>query len=148
MALPIKEFLLNGAVDGAMAKARVLRDNVATAKARVDSGPAPADDVINLMRAIKVSRDLLAQYAAAPGLDAVAREQYNDPALNFSAELTAVVNACDTCLTWVADNFPKDASGWLLKDKIVNGALAPRVFTQAQLSTFSTTLGTLLAAFS
>jgi hypothetical protein len=148
VSLPIKQFLLGSAVDKAMERCRILRDTVSVFKSQIDSGSKGSDEVLNLMRGIKIARDQLSAYAAAPGIDVQAREQYNDPALNFSTELTAIVTACDNCLSWVSANFPKDANGWLLKDKIVDGAIDNRVFTQAQLVTFSTTLGTLLATFS
>jgi hypothetical protein len=144
----MKQFLVGEAIETGMAKARILRSSIIVAKAQVDSAPTSADRILDWMRGIKAARDVIAQCAAVPGIDPVAKEEYNDPALVLSVELNSIVTACDSCLAWIAANFPQDGSGFLLKDKIVNGALEPRVFSVAALSGFSATLGTLLAAFS
>jgi hypothetical protein len=147
MALPIKDYLAGTAVDQAMRTARILRDNVIGWKARVDAGTT-ADIVLNSMNGIKQARDQLAQIAATPGLAAYAKTEFNDNALNFVAELNAIVAACDACVSWVATNFPRDANGYLLREKIVNGQLEQRALTGAGLSAYSTQLATLLNAFS
>ncbi len=149
MALPVREYVLDTGLQAALGKAKAIRSVVQTAKTAIDAGPSTsADQIMNLMNGIKTSRDIFTQVAALPGLLAYARNEYADATLDMPAELTAVATACDNCLSWIATNFPKDANGWLLKDKIVNGVIEPRTFTPAALSGFSTQLGSLLAAFS
>ena len=147
MALPIRDFISSQAVELGMQKARVLRDNVTVWKQRVDAGTT-GDIIINAALGIKQMRDVLASVATVQGLDAAAKEEYDDPNLDFVAEINAVVTACDNCLSWVATNYPKDGSGYLLDRKIVNGAIENRAFTGAGLSGLSTQLAALLAAFS
>lgn len=148
MTLPIRDHILSTAVEGAMQKARVLRDNVQTWKTRVDSAPTEAVHIINAMQGIKAARDVLAAYVAVPGIDAYAKAQYDDANLALSTELTAIVTACDNCLSWVASNYPKDGSGYLLDRKVVGGQIEWRTFSVATLAGFSAQLGLLLAAFS
>ena len=147
MALPIRTYVASQAVQLAMEKARTLRGNVQTWKARIDTGTT-GDIIINAALGIKQQRDFLASLASVSGLNDAAKEEYDDPNLDFAAEIAAVVTACDNCLAWINANYPKDASGYLLDTKIVNGALEKRAFTGAALSGLSTQLATLLAAFS
>jgi hypothetical protein len=148
MALPIREFVASQAVEGAVQKARVLRDNVQAWKTKIDTSPTTADLVINAMQGIKSMRDVLASYAAIGGLNEAAKLEYNDPTLVMTTELNAIVAACDACLSWVNANFPKDGSGYLLDRKIVGGVIEWRTFSVATLSGLSTQFGLLLAAFS
>lgn len=149
MALPIKEYVLDTGLKSALDKAKALRSNVASLKADIDGGQTiSADRIINMMRGIKVARDLFNSVRVLSGLTAYARTEYDDPTLDIAAELVAAVTACNTCLSWVATNFPKDANGYLLIHKIVDSEIEVRTFTPASLSGFSTQLGTLLAVFS
>ena len=56
--------------------------------------------------------------------------------------------ACDGCLSWIVANYPKDASGYLLDRKIVNGAIEHRTFSVSAMSGLSQQFALLLAAFS
>jgi hypothetical protein len=147
MSLPIRDFVASQAVLSGMTKARQLRDNVQRWKALADAGTT-ADIIINCALGVKQLRDLLQEISLVPGLDAAARSEYNDPTLNFSAELSAIVSACDSCLSWINTNFPKDANGYLLERKLVAGAIVHRSFSSATLAGLSTQLQTLLDSFS
>lgn len=148
MALPIRDYVASQAVETALQKARILRDNVTRWKAQVGSSATSGDIVINAAQGIKQTRDQLAALAAVSGLDAAAKTQYNDSSLTLTAELAAVVAACDGCLSWIVANYPKDASGYLLDRKIVNGAIEHRTFSVSAMSGLSQQFALLLAAFS
>lgn len=147
MTLPIKEFVATQAVQQCVAKARILRDNTASWRASLSAGTT-ADLVLNAAVGIKQMRDMLAAYAATPGFNAAAREEYDDPNLTLTTEVAAVVTACDNCLTWVATNYPKDGAGYLLDRKLVGGAIESRSFTGAQMAGLVAQLDALLASFS
>lgn len=147
MALPIRNFVASQAVEQGMAKARVLRDNVQKWKTLADAG-CTGDIIINSMQGIKAIRDILSSLVNVAGLNAAAQEEYDDPTLDFAAELNAVIAACDNCLSWVNSNYPKDVNGYLLDRKIVGGQVEFRAFSAAALSGLSAELATLLATFS
>lgn len=146
MALKLNTYLLDAAVKNTQSKAKTVKDAATTIKARIDSGPIPSDEVVNIMRHLKTAYDAFAEAKAVPGLNAYAKTEFNDQALDYVAEVEAVMAACLDCYQWVDSNFPKNA-GYLLKDKIVAGVVENRVFTQAQTAGLSTALGTLIAAF-
>lgn len=148
MALKLNTYLLDVAVKNIQSKGRTVKDAAVMIKAKIDAGPIPSDEVVNIMRHLKMAHDAFAEAKAAPGLNAYAITEFNDPLLDYVAETEAVMAACVTCFNWVNTNFPKDANGYLLKDKIVNGVIENRIFTQAQTAGLSTALGTLIAAFS
>ena len=147
MALKLQTYVLDTALKTIQEKAKVVRDQAALIKGQIDAGPVQSDIVVNLMRNLKVAYDVINTAKATPGLNVYARNEFNDPALDYVAEVDAALAAMLTCYSWVNTNFPKDASGYLLKDKIVNGAIENRVFAQSATAGLSTALGTLIAAF-
>ena len=147
MALKLQTYVLDTALKTIQEKAKVVRDQAALIKGQIDAGPVQSDIVANLMRNLKVAYDVINTAKATPGLNVYARNEFNDQALDYVAEVDAALAAMLTCYSWVNTNFPKDASGYLLKDKIVNGAIENRVFAQSATAGLSTALGTLIAAF-
>ena len=147
MALNITTTPVAQAFETLLQKATTLKGNVQTVRTTLATTNTPADTVINIMRHIQVARDVIASAKAAAGLNAYAQEQFNDPAVDVVAEADAVIAACNGVLTWTATNFPKDASGYLLKDKIANGTIENRVFTPAAMAGLVTQLDPLLATF-
>jgi hypothetical protein len=147
MALKLQTYVLDTALKTIQEKAKTVRDQAVLIKSQIDAGPVQSDIVVNLMRNLKVAYDVIDAAKAAPGLNVYARNEFNDQTLDYVAEVDAALAAMLTCYSWVNTNFPKDANGYLLKDKIVNGAIDNRVFAQAQTAGLSTALGTLIAAF-
>ena len=147
MALKLQTYVLDTALDTIQSKAKLVRDTASNIKAQVDAGPIQSDIVVGLMRNMKIQYDIISAAKATPGLNAYARTEFNDPTLDYVAEVDAALAAMATTYNWVNTNFPKDASGYLLKDKIVNGAIENRVFSQAATAGLSTALATLIATF-
>lgn len=147
MALKLQTYVLDTALSTIQQKAKLVRDAAVNVKAQVDAGPVPSDVVVGIMRNLKIQYDIINAAKVVPGLNAYARNEFDDQALDYVAEVNAALAAMATCYNWVNTNFPKDASGYLLKDKIVNGEIVNREFTQAQTAGLSTALGTLIAAF-
>ena len=147
MALKLQTYVLDTALKTIQEKAKLVRDAAISVKAQCDTGPVQSDIVVGIMRNLKVQYDIINAAKATPGLNVYARNEFNDPALDYVAEVDAALAAMATCFAWVNTNFPKDANGYLLKDKIVNGAIENRVFAQATTAGLSTALGTLIAAF-
>ena len=147
MALNLNTYLLDKAVETIQSKAKGVRDTAATIKAQIDAGPVSSDTIINLMRHMRVAYDVMNAAKATPGLNAYAQTEFNSPTLDYVAEVNSALAAMVDTYNWVDNNFPKDVNGYLLKDKIVNGATENRQFTQAQTATLSTQLATLIASF-
>lgn len=147
MALKLQTYVLDSALETIQQKAKTVRDTAVTIKTQIDAGPVPSDVVINLMRHMRIAHDVMSAAKAMPGLNEYAKNEFNDPLLDYVAEVNTALSAMLACYTWVNTNFPKDASGYLLKDKIVNGVIENRIFTQAQTAGLSTALATLIAAF-
>lgn len=147
MALNLDAYLLDTALKNIQAKASSVRGQAEGLKAKIDSGPVAADEILNMMRQFRIAYDLLQTAKSVPGLNAYAQTEFNDPVLDYVAAVTAVQNAMVDCYNWVNTNFPKDVEGYLLKDKIVDGLIENRQFTQADTVGLSTQLATLIAAF-
>ena len=147
MALKLQTYVLATALENIQAKAKHTRDLAVSIKAQAEAGNISADTILNLLRGMKVAYDVMESAKVTPGLNDYAKTEFNDPLLDYVAEVTAAQAAMVTCFNWITTNLPKDASGYLLKDKIVNGVIEVRTFTPAQTAGLSTVLGTLIAAF-
>lgn len=146
MALNSNAIKAQQAFETIMGKASVLRGNLQSQRVTLSANGASADVVLNAMRGVKVTRDLMAANVTAPGLQAYARFIYDDPAKDFIAAVNSATTACDALLSWVVANFPKDAEGYLLKDKITNGEIVARTFTAAAMAGLVAQIDTLIAA--
>lgn len=128
------------------------RDAAARAKASATSvrdvsaaGLIFAQAIVNLMSTLASVRDDLARAAAVTGIAAYAQMQVNDPALNVAAEFTAMTNAIDAVRTWIATNFPKDGSGFLLYHSFdAQGRVTSRTLSPAQTAGLRTQLDVLI----
>jgi len=127
-------------------KGRTLKSGLQAQRAIFAANGASGDVIINAMRGVKATRDIFTAEKTTAGLNAYAKLMYDDQALDFVAQVDAVITACNGLLTWVATNFPKDANGYLLKDKIVNGEIEARTFTAAALTTLVVEVDALIAA--
>lgn len=78
---------------------------------------------------------LMAGWAATPGLANYARDQVDDPTYDVVAEFNAMKSAIDSARDTLIGMFPKDASDWILYQKInPDGSLMTRTFNSAQLA--------------
>ena len=146
MALNSSNIKAQQAFETIMGKASTLRSGLQAQRTILSANGSSADVVLNVARGVKVSRDLMSSAVTTPGLQAYARLLYDDPAKEFVADVNAAIAACTTLMTWVATNFPKDANGYLLKDKIVNGEIESRTFTAAAMAGLVAEIDTLIAA--
>jgi hypothetical protein len=129
-----------------MKKASSQRSSLIVQRGVLSQDGSSADIVFNAMRGVKVTRDILSANVGTAGLQAYVRVLYDNPAKDFVGEVNAAITACNVLLTWVATNFPKDANGYLLKDKIENGEIVSRTFTAAAMAGLVTEIDALIAA--
>jgi len=146
MALNSSQIKAQQAFETIMDKASVLRSGLQAQRAILAANGSSADVVLNVMRGVKATSALMSANVTTPGLQAYARLLYDDPAKEFVADVNSAIAACGTLLTWVGNNFPKDANGYLLKDQIADGAIVTRTFTAAGMAGLVTQIDTLIAA--
>jgi DNA-binding CsgD family transcriptional regulator len=115
MALKLQTYVLDTALKTIQEKAKLVRDAAVNVKAQVDAGPVQSDIVVGIMRNLKVQYDIINAAKATPGLNDYAKVEFDDPTLDYVAEVDAALAAMATCFAWVNTNFPKDANGYLLK---------------------------------
>lgn len=144
MAINLASLMLEDALTSIVGKLRIVKSQTQTTIARIDAG-ATADEVINIMRGLQTSSDIITTAKAAPGLGQYAKDQFGDAALDIVADVNATLAAMAAAVAWIAANFPQDVNGYILKDKIVNGALENRSFTPAQMAGLKTQLNAILA---
>lgn len=144
MAINLTSLLLGQAFTDIIGKLKFVKASTQTAISQIDTG-ATADQIISMMRGLKTSLDIINAAKSAPGLAQYAKDQYWDAAFDIAAEINASVSAMNTAVLWIETNMPKDANGYLLKDRIVNGNIENRVFTPAQLAGLKTQLNAILS---
>ena len=78
--------------------------------------------------------------SAVPGLEAYARDQINDQALNLTAEFIAMRNAALALRDWIFNNIPTDSGSGaaLLRTVGADGEMIELTFTTGQTAGFRT----------
>lgn len=90
--------------------------------------------------------DRFNEWAATPGIAVYAQAQENDVNYNVVAEFNAMLSAFISVRDWLIGAFPKDGNGFLSYQVLnVSGQVSNRVFTQADLATAVTLIGTAIA---
>jgi len=109
------------------------------------NGPVDGARIINYLRDLTVAKTKLAERANTPGLIPYAQAQYNSPTLDIVVEYNTMITAINGTITWLVNNFPKDATGYLLYEQLnADGTISYRSFTTAQLASLRTQLTSLV----
>ncbi len=103
-----------------------------------------ANSIIGIRRKFISAKDEFNRFAAVPGIADYARNQHNDPSYDVIAEYTLMKTAIDGVITWIADNFPADDDGYILKDQLTPTGTDVRAFTSAATAGFRTELQSLV----
>lgn len=121
------------------------KDRANSAVAVMTAGPVDTIFVFSLLDALNGLMANLNAVKNTAGLDAYATAQVPSYAGTMSSDITATVNAAQSCIDWVVANFPTSA-GFLLGEQLnANGSRIQRSFTTAQTAGFRTALNSLLA---
>ena len=110
------------------------------------SGATSAEvlSVADNLNALKAGLEAAKQ---TPGIAAYAASQEDDGTYDVATEFNAMLSAVDAVVANIVITLPKDASDWLLINKInADGSLTPRSFTGAQLGSLRTNLDSLAAS--
>lgn len=104
----------------------ILRDTSA-------AGSIEASRIVSYSVNLANMREQLARFTAVPGLVAYVRTQVNDPTIDVVAEYNTMLIQLNATRTWIVNNFPKDANGYILYHQLdSNGKLVQRLLTPAQ----------------
>lgn len=126
--------------------AGAIKQRTAALAASSLDGPVDGAAIINYLRDLVAAKARLAERVNTPGLPGYAKGQYNNVLMDIATEYTAMTKEINATIAWLQNNFPKDASGYLLYEQIgADGAVRYRSFTPAQLATFRAQLTALSA---
>jgi hypothetical protein len=134
------------ALAGARRTATTMKSFAQNVRDFMFAGTVSANQVQAVMLEFKTAIETWDAAKAVPGIAAYALAQYDDTTLDIAAEFTAMLSAARTVRDWVIANFPKDASGYILKDIYeADGAITVRQFTSAQTAGLRTALDSFIA---
>ncbi len=125
-----------------------LRGLAGSLDARLAAGPVSATVLLDdLLAELRSSRTTLIASRNTSGILTYAQAQFDDPTIDLSTEFAALLAALGAVITWIVDNFPKDAGGYLERYQIApDGVVTDRVFSSAQTAGLRTQLQALYAA--
>lgn len=113
---------------------------------RAAAGSVSAKEFYELSTSLADARDIFTAAQAVPGIGPFAQEQCNDLTLNIATEFTDMTAALDSLRTAIYNQFPKDASNYLLCISFdANGRYVYRQLTPAQTATIRTSLTAFMA---
>jgi hypothetical protein len=106
-----------------------------------------SNQILNLMSEVSGIAGNLASLRADPNVNAYALEQlYVDPdsGYNFIEESDDLLDAMQGLIDWVANNFPKNEDGYILKDRIINGDIQVRAWTPQETTDLVATMNVII----
>jgi hypothetical protein len=145
MAFPSTADPLSRALLDVQTEARSLKQYVTDVRAQCAAGPVSANLIVELYLRLVQANTRFTAAAAVTGLGQYAKDQFSNQALDVVAEFTAMSTAVVACGTWIINNMPKDAGGYLLKDQLTPAGVSVRSFTSAETAGLRTQLDALLA---
>lgn len=119
-----------------------------TARTAMAAGSVVATVIVDLHIRLKADHAALDAAKNTPGLAAYAQEQKNNGSLDVAAEFMAVLAAMADVVTWIEANFPKDGSGFLLRETWGANGPVDRSFTTAATAGLRTELDALISTIS
>jgi hypothetical protein len=114
----------------------------------LQAGSVSADWVFEFLNSCDNAIRNFNRFKTVTGLDAYAQEQLPGYVGTMTNDLTAVVNAIQSCVDWVVTNFPKDSTDTYLlaySSLAADGTKTPRMFTSAQTAGLQTQLSAVIA---
>lgn len=110
-----------------------MHDNAARYASTFTADP-PREEIAKCHRALRDVGAIVAAERGVPGVDAFAKQQWNQPAMDFSAKMTAVLGDAAACTDWIAANFPTVLS-------TLNAAMTTAGLTNGQQNSVRTAMG-------
>ena len=144
MAFRNRKRMLAKSLDNLIRTVGQLKDRLQSFKIRSAAQDVTADQVLSLLTDLVNGRELLAAQSVDSGLIAYAKVQMDEPDYDINAEAINLLAELDILISDLISLVPKHASGYLLKDKIIDNKVVARVFTTAQTLQLRNAINTLL----
>lgn len=149
MAFPASLSVLQTEFSQALYTAQALKQNAQGLRNASAAGPVTRGAILELWRQLGAALVIWNRASTTPGMAAYAREQFNNPALDISAEFSAMTAAADGLRAWLDANFPRHASGAVLLETVAaDGTRSNMTFTTAELAQFRTQADAFIATIS
>lgn len=134
MPWPTQATTLNDALASVDRAARLLKQRSAAFRVQSAAGNIAADQITEeVLRHLTQARETFSAAAALPGIAAYVAAQRGVTEQQVVAAFTDMDSAVAGAIAWIANNLPKDGSGYLLIRTIGgDGALTYRQFAPAQ----------------
>lgn len=132
MAFPTQTMNQQDALNKSIRKAETLKTYLADASVVMGSQTVSASLPLGVMSECMDALMVWNKAKAVSGIGQYAKDQFADQNLNIGAEFTAMVNAVQAVVDAVDTHIPKDADGYLLVRKIVNGSFVVRQLSVAE----------------
>lgn len=146
MAFPASTQTQADALEKVRSAAIQLKKNAQQVRDKTAAGSVEASIIISLLNAVRETIIVFDDVAAIPGIDAYVQAQYDDNALDVSAEFSAMRAEAVNVKDWIVANIPIDTDGYVLLQSFdADGKLVWREFTSAQTSDLRTQLDNLIA---
>lgn len=148
MAFPASTGVLSKILGDTCAQALNMKQYAANIRDDAAAGDIPARQVIGIDGDLHRYRQVFAEAGAKPGILEVAREEFNDPALDITVEWNAMMAAIDDVRAWVRANFPTANQGgtpYLAAQAWGANGPVDRLFTPAQTAGLRAQLDALIA---
>ncbi len=140
MAWPASQQTIADAFDLSNREALRIKGRVQKIRDLSTAGPLGRQSLLDLQRALDISVSRWNQAAGVPGIQAYARDQFNDQTLNVPSEFTTMRNAATSLRDWINANFPRASGSNAVEVYTVgtDGVRTELTFSVAQLAAFRT----------
>lgn len=148
MTFPASPNTLADALISLRQSAASTKSSAQQARTTLAAGSVSANLILALRNNIISAISNWTSVASTTGLASYAQSQYSDSGLDIVTEYQNMKAAAQAVVDWITNNFPKDASGYLLKDQFSVSGLTVRQFTTAQTAGLVTALDNFIATIS
>lgn len=150
MSYPASIETLRRAFDGANGFSLTAKNKAQGLRTRSVSGPVERRLFLDLQQTLAQAITWWDRAKALPGMQAYARDQFQNQTLDVAAEFVAMTVAAASLRDWIFAVFPTDAASGAVLEKAVdiNGTVTDLTFTSLQLAAFRTEADAFLATVS
>jgi hypothetical protein len=126
--------------------ARTIKDSAQAVQNASLAGTLTSSQMFTLTTLIADCKVQLTSISGITGIGSYAQAQIGDNTINVATEFSNMIAAMDGIVSWVASNFPKDGSNFLLAYTLsAQGRLVDRVFSAAATAVLRTQLNALIS---
>ena len=126
---------------------RRLKQYAESVSSFIASNNVSANQIIEMLSEFKSYRETFLKLKSTPNMVNYAKEQFDDVNYDIITEFQTMNQLLNVAMVWIINNFPKDANGYILKDKFESdGGIAVRSFTPLQLTPLKSLIDNLIGS--